>query len=100
MDFSPPDNLLQQPLRFAIMAYLTRASSGVIFTEVYRALAANPGSVSIQARELEDAGLVRIDKGFERRKSRTVLIPTPKGRRAFAAHCARLNEMSAPAAVA
>ena len=98
--FSPLDKTLQQPLRFPVMAYLIRAGGSASFTEVFRALNINPGSLTVHSRVLECAGFIKVRKSFEHRKPHTVLVLTTKGRTAFAAHRARLNDMSAPAAVA
>jgi DNA-binding MarR family transcriptional regulator len=100
MNFSPLNKTLQQPLRFPVMAYLIRAGGSASFTEIYRALDINPGSLTVHSRVLECAGFIKVRKSFEHRKPHTVLALTAKGRAAFAAHRARLDAMSAPVAVA
>jgi DNA-binding PadR family transcriptional regulator len=41
------------------------------------------GNLSVHARKLEEAGYIRVTKGFEDRKPRTEYRLTPKGRRAL-----------------
>ena len=98
MKFLPPDNLIQQPVRFAIMAYLMRADDGVAsFPDVLRAIKQNPGGLATHGALLEQAGYIKYRKTFKDRRPHTVLMLTTKGRAAFAEHKAKLDAMSAPA---
>ena len=46
-------------------------------------LDASDGNLSVHARKLEEAGYIRVTKGFEDRKPKTEYRLTAKGRRAL-----------------
>jgi DNA-binding MarR family transcriptional regulator len=101
MTISPPDNLIQQPTRYAVMAYLARAVGGVAsFMDVCRAVGIeNLGHLSTHGQLLEEVGYIKFRKSFEGRRPHTVLVLTVKGRTAFAKHKAKLDAMSSPTAL-
>lgn len=89
-DISKLDDVIHSRLRLGVMTYLADAEVAD-FTELKDALEVTQGNLSIQIRKLEDAGYVKIEKGFVGRKPRTRLRITPAGRKAFAAY---LNALS------
>jgi DNA-binding MarR family transcriptional regulator len=81
------DNLLHQPTRLGVIAHLVRCGGEASFIDVCQALdIEHPGALSAHNRVLEDAGYLELKKFFVGRKGRTLLVLTPKGRRAFSGH--------------
>ncbi|POX56692.1 MarR family transcriptional regulator [Streptomyces sp. Ru71] len=97
-DTPPPalDRELQHPTRLALVAYLsscTEAEFGVV--RDYCGISDSVTSKTVSA--LEKLGHVRVRKGYVGKRPRTWLALTPKGRRAFEAHLAALEDIVAAA---
>jgi DNA-binding MarR family transcriptional regulator len=92
------DKVLQQPIRLSTVAHLMRSGGSAPFTEISALIGIPNGKLSIHNRILEAEGYVELQKSFVDRRPQTLLVLTPKGRRAFANHKAMLNAMiAAPA---
>jgi DNA-binding MarR family transcriptional regulator len=76
------DDVIHQRTRLAIMATLT-AVEELDFGELRAGLDLTDGNLSTHATALQQAGYVRITKGFRGRRPRTTLAMTPKGRKAL-----------------
>lgn len=87
------DDLLGHPVRFSIAAILAAASK-VEFSFVRDHLEVNDSTLSKQVSRLEQAGYVKVDKGFVGKRGRTWLSMTREGRRAFERHLAALREIA------
>ena len=87
------DDLLGHPVRFSIAALLAAASK-VAFSFVRDHLEVNDSTLSKQVSTLEQAGYVKVDKGFVGKRGRTWLSLTREGRRAFERHLAALREIA------
>ena len=82
---SPPDELdrlIHERIRLGIVSALA-ANEALTFAELRDVLKTTDGNLSVHARKLEEAGYIRVTKGFEDRKPRTEYRLTPKGRRAL-----------------
>jgi DNA-binding MarR family transcriptional regulator len=82
---SPPDELdrlIHERIRLGIVSALA-ANDALTFAELRDVLKTTDGNLSVHARKLEEAGYIRVTKGFEDRKPRTEYRLTPKGRRAL-----------------
>ncbi|MEJ3405625.1 transcriptional regulator [Rathayibacter sp. YIM 133350] len=86
------DPLLQRPIPFSIVAVLA-ASEEAEFAFVRDTVEISDPTLSKQAAALEDAGYIRIRKGYVGKFPRTWLSVTEAGRSAFAAHVAALREI-------
>jgi DNA-binding HxlR family transcriptional regulator len=84
------DELLQHPVRFSIVALLA-ASEQAEFGLVRDLVEVSDSVLSRQVATLEQAGHVRVHKGYVGRRPRTWLSLTPLGRSRFAAHVASLE---------
>ena len=89
-DIERIDDVIHGRMRLGIMAYLVRTEVAD-FNELKLAMNATQGNLSVHLRKLEEAGYVKIDKGYLGRKPRTQVQLTQKGRKAFAAY---LEDMS------
>ena len=87
------DELVHQPLRFSMMAALTRADE-LEFRFLRETLGVSDSVLSRQASTLEQAGYLRVRKGHVGKWPRTWLSLTPEGRRAFDDHLRTLREIA------
>ncbi|WP_456444734.1 winged helix-turn-helix domain-containing protein [Oceanithermus sp.] len=90
------DELIHQPTRLKIMAYLTGlgADAQVEFGTLQRELELTEGNLSRHLARLEKAGYVRIEKGYEKKRPRTWIRLTGAGRDALEDHLAALEELA------
>jgi DNA-binding MarR family transcriptional regulator len=92
------DPVIHAPVRFSIVAALAAVQSAD-FRFVRDAVEITDSALSKQAATLEEAGYVRIDKGFTGRRPRTRLALTAQGRDAFDRHVRALRDIASGAAV-
>jgi DNA-binding MarR family transcriptional regulator len=86
-------DLLGHPVRFSIMALLAAAEK-VEFGFVRDHVEVTDSILSKQMSSLEQAGYVRVNKGFVGKRPRTWLSLTKEGRRIFERHLAALREIA------
>jgi DNA-binding MarR family transcriptional regulator len=87
------DELLQNPVRFSIVAALDRAAT-LSFKEVRDAVEITDSALSKQVALLEGAGYLSVGKSFAGKMPRTSLTLTKQGRTAWKAHLATLREIA------
>jgi DNA-binding MarR family transcriptional regulator len=83
------DDTVHQRHRLGILT-ITSRSRQVDFGYLQKALGLTSGNLSTHLMVLEEAGLVRVEKGYEGRKPRTWVSITRQGRAALAAEMAAL----------
>ncbi len=76
------DQIIHERRRLGIVSALA-ANDRQTFAELKAVLKTTDGNLSVHARKLEDAGYIKVTKGFEDRKPRTEYRLTTKGRRAL-----------------
>jgi DNA-binding MarR family transcriptional regulator len=76
------DSLVHERLRLVILSALA-VQDGMSFTELRATLGATDGNLSTQSRRLEEAGYVRCNKSFVKRRPKTVFRLTATGRQAL-----------------
>ena len=76
------DRLIHERILLGIVAALA-ANESLTFAELKDVLKTSDGNLSVHARRLEEAGYIKVTKGFEDRKPKTDYRLTPKGRRAL-----------------
>ncbi len=85
------DKIIHERVRLSILAYLSSSSAAAVsFTKVKEDLDLTSGNLSIQLRNLEEAGYVKIAKSFVENKSNTAIHLTVRGSQALAEY---LSEM-------
>jgi len=90
------DRLVHEKARLMILTYLASAGEPeTAFTELRDALAMTAGNLSIQLRNLEEAGYVAIGKSFRDRKPYTGVRLTVRGRDALDRYLAELEVIMA-----
>jgi DNA-binding MarR family transcriptional regulator len=88
------DDTVHQRVRLGILAVLTEARRAD-FAYLRDALDLTDGNLSRHIAVLEQAGLVKVEKGFEGKRPRTWVEATRSGRRALAAEVSALRELIA-----
>jgi DNA-binding MarR family transcriptional regulator len=86
------DRLIHERIRLGIVSALA-ANDSLPFADLREILGTTDGNLSVHARKLEDAGYVRVTKGFEDRKPRTEYSLTAKGRRALEHYLAQMEQI-------
>ena len=87
------DDLIHQPVRFSMMAALAKAEE-LEFRFLRDALGVSDSVLSRQASALEEAGYVKIRKGFVGKRPRTWLSLSAVGRNTFEEHVHALREIA------
>lgn len=90
------DRLIHERVRLGIVSALA-ADENLSFGDLKKILSASDGNLSVHARKLEEAGYIKVMKGFANRKPKTEYRLTPKGRRALEAY---LDQMEAILSIA
>ena len=88
------DKLLGHPVRFSIVALLAAADRAE-FSFVRDQLEVSDSVLSKQMTTLQEAGHVKVHKGFVGNRPRTWLSLTASGRRTFDRHLRALREIAA-----
>jgi DNA-binding MarR family transcriptional regulator len=88
------DDTVHQRVRLGILAVLSEARRAD-FAFLRDALELTDGNLSRHLQVLEEAGLVKVEKGFEGRRPRTWVEATRRGRRALEAEMTALRELIA-----
>ena len=83
---------VHQRARLGILAVL-HESPRAEFGFLREVLDLTAGNLSRHVQVLEEAGLVRVDKGYEGRRARTWIRITRNGRAAFATEIGKLKEL-------
>ena len=96
-DHNDIDDVIHGRLRLGIMAYLTSVSPAV-FGELRDKVGATDGNLSTHLRKLEEAGYIAVEKGFRGRRPQTTVKLTKKGREAWIAYIARMEDLLRPKA--
>jgi DNA-binding MarR family transcriptional regulator len=86
------DDTVHQRVRLGILAVLEEAKRAD-FSFLRDALDLSDGNLSRHVQVLEEAGLVRVEKGFEGRRPRTWISATRAGRAALEAELSALRDL-------
>jgi DNA-binding MarR family transcriptional regulator len=86
------DRLIHERIRLGIVAALA-ANESLTFAELKDVLKTSDGNLSVHARRLEEAGYIKVTKGFEDRKPKTDYRLTPKGRRALETYLQQMESI-------
>jgi len=87
------DELLGHPVRFSIVALLAAASQAD-FRFIRDQVEVSDSVLSKQMSSLEQAGYVKVKKGFIGRRARTWLSLTNAGRRTYERHLLALRSIA------
>ena len=89
------DPIIHQTTRLRLMAVLVHLERGdwIDFVTLKTSLELTDGNLGAQLLKLEEAGYVKIKKGFVGRKPKTQAQATTKGRAAFESHREALKQI-------
>jgi DNA-binding MarR family transcriptional regulator len=85
LEYQQLDPLIHQPARLSIMAALAAAKE-VEFGTVRDTIGISDSLLSRYVTVLEEAGYIKVRKGFVAKRPRTWLAITAKGKKAFQGH--------------
>lgn len=88
------DDVIHAPVRFSIVATLSGVDRGQ-FAFLRDVVEVSDSVLSKQVSVLEQAGYVKVTKGYVGKRPRTWLALTAAGRQAFDAHLAALGAIAA-----
>lgn len=88
------DDLISHPVRFSIVALLAAADRAE-FSFVRDQVEVSDSVMSKQMSALENAGYVRVHKGYVESRPRTWISLTSLGRRTFERHLDALRDIAA-----
>lgn len=86
------NELFQAKARLGIMTVLTSMGDSD-FSSLKAQLGLTDGNLSAHLRVLEDAGYIRIEKKFVKRKPKTICRLTPSGQQAFLHYLKQLEQI-------
>jgi len=93
------DRVLHEKARLGILTALVARPDGVPFTELARLCTLTDGNLSRHLDVLAEAGLVEVQKGYDRRRPLTTSKLTALGRRRFREYLGQLEQVLRDAAV-
>ncbi|MCK5746050.1 MAG: transcriptional regulator [Oricola sp.] len=96
-DYREIDDVIHGRVRLSVMAYLSGAGAAD-FNELKAKVGGTDGNLSVHLRKLEEAGYVAVEKGLRGRRPQTTVTLTKKGREAWIAYIARMEEFLRPKA--
>jgi DNA-binding HxlR family transcriptional regulator len=96
-DYRDIDDVIHGRVRLSVMAYLSGADMAD-FNELKAKVGGTDGNLSVHLRKLEEAGYVAVKKQFRGRRPQTTCQLTKKGREAWIAYIARMEEFLKPKA--
>ncbi len=91
-DYREIDDLIHGRVRLAIMAFLSGAGSAD-FTLLRKKVGVTDGNLSVHIRKLEEAGYIEVEKKFSARRPLTICHLSKKGREAWIAYIARMQQL-------
>jgi DNA-binding MarR family transcriptional regulator len=86
------DRNIHERTRLALLAHLA-ARGSASFLQLRQFLHLSDGNLASHLRVLEEAGLVRVDKGFQGRRPHTVVEMTPRGKLEFRSYLDQLESV-------
>lgn len=92
------DRIMHEKARLGILASLVARPEGLLFSELKELCALTDGNLSRHLQVLEEAGLVEVWKGFQRRRPQTLCRLSADGRQRFMSYLAELERVIRDAA--
>jgi DNA-binding MarR family transcriptional regulator len=86
------DRLIHEPARLSILTALSVVESAD-FTFLQRLTGLSVGNLSNHLAKLEEAGMVKIKKGFVKKRPNTLISVTADGKKAIDGHWQRLEAL-------
>jgi len=94
------DRVIHERARLGLLTSLVAQPKGVVFGDLKSLCGLTDGNLSRHLQVLQEAGLVKISKGFEHNRPQTICRITPEGRRRYLDYLAVLERVVRDAAAA
>jgi len=94
------ERVIHEKARLGVLTSLVAHPKGFVFGELKRLCGLTDGNLSRHLSVLEEAGLVEIEKGYERNRPQTFCRVTPVGRQRYLDYLAVLEQVVRDAAAA
>lgn len=91
---------MHEKARLGILTSLAARSDGLRFNELKELCSLTDGNLSRHLQTLEEAGLIEIWKGWQKRRPQTLVRLSAEGRKRFMAYLAELERVIGDAAAA
>lgn len=92
------DRILHEKARLGILSSLASRPDGLLFSELKEMCSLTDGNLSKHLQTLEEAGLVKIYKGFQNKRPQTLSRLSNKGRERFIEYLSELEKVVKDAA--
>jgi DNA-binding HxlR family transcriptional regulator len=94
------ERAIHEKARLGILTSLMTRRDGLLFTELKQLCSLTDGNLNRHLKVLQDAGLVDVWKGSQKKKPQTLCRLTPEGRRRFLEYVTVLEQVVSDAATA
>src|SRR5437588_11872951 len=92
------DRVIHEKARLGLLTSLMAHPRGVVFGDLKQLCGLTDGNLSRHLQVLQDAGLVEISKGFDRKRPQTICRITRQGRTRYLEYLAVLEQVVRDAA--
>jgi DNA-binding MarR family transcriptional regulator len=94
------DRVIHEKARLGVLTSLASHPKGLVFGDLKEMCALTDGNLSRHLQVLEEAGLIAIEKGYERNRPQTLCRITAEGRRRYLDYLKVLEQVVRDAAAA
>ena len=94
------DRVIHEKARLSVLTSLVAHPKGLVFADLKSLCGLTDGNLSRHLQVLQDAGLVEIEKGYDRNRPQTICRITGDGRRRYLDYLAVLEQVVRDAAEA
>ncbi len=94
-DYREIDDVIHGRVRLSVMAFLSGAGAAD-FNELKARVGGTDGNLSVHLSKLEQANYISVTKGLRGKRPQTTVKLSKKGREAWIAYIARMEELLRP----
>ena len=94
------DRVIHEKARLSVLTSLVAHPKGLVFGDLRETCGLTDGNLSRHLQVLQEAGLVEIEKGYDRRRPQTLCRITGDGRQRYLDYLAVLEQVVRDAAAA
>jgi DNA-binding MarR family transcriptional regulator len=94
------DRVIHEKARLSVLTSLATHPKGLVFSDLKQMCALTDGNLSRHLQVLEEAGLIAIEKGYDRNRPQTLCRITVEGRRRYLDYLKVLEQVVQDAAAA
>lgn len=94
------DRMIHEKARLSVLTSLVAHPKGLVFGDLKQMCGLTDGNLSRHLQVLQAAGLVEIEKGYDRKRPQTICRITPAGRRRYLDYLTVLEQVVRDAAKA